>query len=537
MSAFGTAFLRERRRNLSRHCFARTIKTLALALPVLAILVYAIDSTAVARPKRVSPVSSDLASEAKPVHEHEKKHPEPTESSSEEDDDDLPEQTLPTTTKTLLEQHPSTKATSDDDGSEPDVTDVAVEESPVAEVVDKENKEHTESDASNEDEKDVVVDNDAPKSRHDRGPLLFILPYTAQLNAASTRYAELLHLLKSVKATDRALLEPLVWSAPFDDKEFEKKLKKIGIRESEKFARSYKDRKQLMKGEIFEGIGKYFEADRISKWVGMPIIPYDSFEEGTTIEIDMLLAFCDRIPLEYYNNKIFYNVTNKITLHILNKTCIDQSFGDTCHLPPATQYRNVAVVPLATGSYPFHCATGPKREGENMYGLMARRDVWLNEARQHLKWHPRLYALADQFRTDRIPKGKFIAAHWRRGDKLIEEVFARMTPKYLAKRLNRLITRSGGTKVIKSVFLATNSGSEDDIRELRKRLWVPVVMYPSADDWRESVDHSIVEQILCVEAEWFLGAPYSWHVTSAFTRMVMDARTLVGKEKRSIYQK
>jgi len=361
-------------------------------------------------------------------------------------------------------------------------------------------------------------------------PLLIVVPYTAQLNAAASRYTEVLHLLKTVGSVDRAIIEPLSWAAPFDDLKFEQTLKDVGANESMKYVRYASERKKLLLGQQFEGIGRYFDLSRLQSWLGASIVKYSAFGQGSIIDIDLMLVFCDRVQPEFFRD--YHKVTENLTLRIWNRMCYDDIFNKTCKLPSVEEFRNIAIMPMKTGSSLYKCVGPPVKK---YYGLMTNRTRWLYEARKYVRWSPRLYAKAYKFQQTHLP-GKYVAAHWRRGDKLIEKAYSSVTPDRLARAIGDMIDAAGGTSVVEYVFLATNSGSPDDVERLKRQLPLPIVTYPYPTQWQDSVDHSVIEQILCSEADWFLGAPSRWEATSAFTRFVMDERTLIGKGSRATFQ-
>ena len=108
--------------------------------------------------------------------------------------------------------------------------------------------------------------------------------------------------------------------------------------------------------------------------------------------------------------------------------------------------------------------------------------------------------------------GRYIAAHWRRGDRAHpemgqygREVHKLSSPRNFALNLNKIMKKTG----IEVALVATNSGTRTDIDIVRNLTKGTVVLLRDLhvfDSWKEEFEALVTEMFLCVGANYFLAS-------------------------------
>lgn len=129
--------------------------------------------------------------------------------------------------------------------------------------------------------------------------------------------------------------------------------------------------------------------------------------------------------------------------------------------------------------------------------------------------------------------GRFLAAHWRRGDRGHSEMGAYgqdhwhvSRPENFGCLLNRMVLESG----ITTVFVATNSGSDADKVRLRDVVYRGsggfVVFWEDLVEkhWRRELEHMLAEVFVCARGELFLSSGRSFIQSSQVSMLVHALR-------------
>jgi len=140
-------------------------------------------------------------------------------------------------------------------------------------------------------------------------------------------------------------------------------------------------------------------------------------------------------------------------------------------------------------------------------------------------------------------RDRFLTAHWRRGDRGHSEMGAYgqdywqvSRPENFGCLINRMVLESG----IKTVFVATNSGSHLDKLALRDTVyrgsggfviyWEDIV----DKDWRAELEHMLAEVFVCARGEIFLSAGRSLSLSSDISKFVLALRLFRARQARQI---
>lgn len=168
-------------------------------------------------------------------------------------------------------------------------------------------------------------------------------------------------------------------------------------------------------------------------------------------------------------------------------------------------------------------------------------DYW--KIRRRLIFNKKLLSKAEDFMNK---KGlhNYVSVHWRRGDRVLPEInllqeiitenkesMKKMIDKCLVFPLKKIMKKED----LEKVFLATNSGTKWHVDYLKSKL--PIIQYPSSGNWRKREEESIIENIICSKAEYFLGAPFKYEHCSSFSRWIIDCMILRGLEHKVEHQK
>lgn len=121
----------------------------------------------------------------------------------------------------------------------------------------------------------------------------------------------------------------------------------------------------------------------------------------------------------------------------------------------------------------------------------------------------------------------FLGVHWRRGDRgnaklgqIGLHLWLSTEPGLVAKEINRYLERNPD---LDWVYVSTNSGSEDDRRELKRLVSKPLYFFerpssvPPKDHWR----WDICDLLLSAQAQHLLLSPGGFKNSSAFGRLMI----------------
>lgn len=158
-----------------------------------------------------------------------------------------------------------------------------------------------------------------------------------------------------------------------------------------------------------------------------------------------------------------------------------------------------------------------------------------------LQFNPFLEDLASRSLL-KLPK-QFVALHLRRGDYLAKcDAIQQERPSLFDKcyQTNTYVKKFLKTLGAKTaVFIATNpETNRENLRKVagdkRKLYFLEDILAPLSEPWALStldpVERSIVEQIICIKAERFVGNLYS-----SFSKTIIENRTLQGRNETSVF--
>ena len=133
---------------------------------------------------------------------------------------------------------------------------------------------------------------------------------------------------------------------------------------------------------------------------------------------------------------------------------------------------------------------------------------------------------------------KYVAIHWRRGDCHPEfglghgrkDVFDEKEMKkridhYLIKPVQKIMRK----QKINKLFIATNSGNKQHLDYINQKL--PFIQYVPSGDWRDHQFESVIEQIICINSDFYISSPIDYERCSSFSRRIIDGRKVIDKEK------
>src|SRR3989344_3621901 len=277
------------------------------------------------------------------------------------------------------------------------------------------------------------------------------------------------------------------------------------------------DHRKFVLGKIYIPMERLFDQHLLSKYV-------------KTIEFKDYLVISKQRVSTLCRFKSLHN-------HLID------SYGEKLYCDDSLLVRHIDEVKKLDD--PFVAITGYKRgmfliKSSPNWPAERQEDYW--KIRSHLKYHSRLEVKADEFRRKK-ELGKYLAVHWRRGDRVHPEMKSVaeeiVTDDYLMRRrideyLIEPIKKTMHDNKLTRVFLATNSGTKWHLNYLRSRL--PISMYPPARSWRKREENSFVEQIICSKANYFFSSPFNYQRCSSFARWIIDARILSGKGDSVSYQ-
>lgn len=168
-------------------------------------------------------------------------------------------------------------------------------------------------------------------------------------------------------------------------------------------------------------------------------------------------------------------------------------------------------------------------------------DYW--EIRKCLIYNKDLIKKSEEFIQKNL-KEKYLAVHWRRGDRVLAEVtkfqeeiindeteMKKRLEYYLIKPIKKIMRKND----LKKVFLATNSGTKWHLEYLKSRL--PIITYPPSGAWENLQFESMIEQLICEKADYYLSSPFNYNSCSSFSRWIIDSRKLAGKNNVSFMKK
>ena len=150
--------------------------------------------------------------------------------------------------------------------------------------------------------------------------------------------------------------------------------------------------------------------------------------------------------------------------------------------------------------------------------------------REHMEYTDEMVALADAFMARSFPPAKYLAVHWRRGDRGNNEMgrnamdqFKRLGAAALVPRIQRLLEEHR----LAHVYISTNSGDAAELAYLEKELGSALLpRLPRPAQWENELEGVIVEEIVCARAAAFLASGPSFDWLSSFSRVVAEQRRL-----------
>lgn len=169
-------------------------------------------------------------------------------------------------------------------------------------------------------------------------------------------------------------------------------------------------------------------------------------------------------------------------------------------------------------------------------------DYW--GIRSHLVYRDSLVKKADDFISTNMKGRKYLALHWRRGDrnhpevgKIREEIVDDeiKMKKLLQHYIIRPVLKALGKNKLEQVFISTNSGTRWHIDYLKE--YLPLVEHPQSNSWQEFEFDSVVEQIICTKSDYYISSPSSYDKCSSFSRWILDTRKLAGNINKVEYLK
>jgi hypothetical protein len=267
---------------------------------------------------------------------------------------------------------------------------------------------------------------------------------------------------------------------------------------------------KIILGKRVDPMESFFDIDEINKYI--KTIPFDKFLQLCKKNLSCLCCFDSHHikTITSYNEKFTFNKSLKIN----------------------------DVAELKNINEPFLGITGYER-GKHLVKASPNwhddplMDYW--EIRKHLVYNKELIKKAQYFIYENL-KEKYLAVHWRRGDRCLAEVtkfqeeivedekeMKKRLEYYLIKPIKKIMRH----RKLKKVFLATNSGTKWHLDYLKSRL--PIIVYPSAGNWENLHFESMVEQLICEKSEYYFSSPFNYRSCSSFSRWIIDSRKLAGR--------
>lgn len=313
----------------------------------------------------------------------------------------------------------------------------------------------------------------------------------------------IMELLSISKRLNRIFVLPYIHSEP---------------RSAELCEKGETENNKIILGKKIDPMESFFDIDELNKYI--KTISFVKFLKLSKKELSCLCCF----------RKLY---TNTIT-----------AYDETFTFNKSLKVENVAE--LNNINEPFLGISGYKR-GQHLVKTSPnwhndlQMDYW--DIRKCLIYNKELIKRANNFISENL-KEKYMAVHWRRGDRCLSEVtkfqeeivndekeMKKRLEYYLIKPIKRIMYQRN----LKKVFLATNAGTKWHIEYLKSRL--PIVMYPSSNYWENLQFEAMIEQLICAKAEYYFSSPFNYENCSSFSRWIIDSRKLDGKGDDMSYMK
>lgn len=312
-----------------------------------------------------------------------------------------------------------------------------------------------------------------------------------------------MEMLLLAKQTNRIFVFPLLHSHP---------------RNNSKAENGEMKHRNFVLGKMFLPMENIFDQEILNKYIST--LSYKDFLDISGRTLDSLFSFNNRHfnLVDSYGSKLYcQNIfSTKETEDVIKSP--DRFVG-------ITGYQRGKYLVKSTSVWPEHQIN----------------DYW--EIRKHLQYRKEFIALADKFIKKR-QLDKFIAVHWRRGDRVHPEMttlseiivndrakMKKLLDNYLINPIKEIMEKQH----LQRVFLATNSGTKWHLDYLKRQL--PIVLYPPSGSWRNREKEAIVEQVICSKADFFLAAPFNYQRCSNFSRWIIDTRIVEGRGDSISYQR
>lgn len=340
--------------------------------------------------------------------------------------------------------------------------------------------------------------------RHNNSRYLLLMEPEDEFPEQLTSYVFLvMEMLLLAKKTDRIFVLPHLHSHPRNNSVAEK---------------GETDHKKFILGKLIFPMESIFDKKELNKYVTTI-----SFQDFLTLSQHRLSTlFCFGNPhyniVESYGEKFYCE-------NIIDTRDVEEVTKSTDRIIGITGYRRGKYLVPSSPNWP-----------KDM-----EKDYW--EIRKHLQFNKDLIHKADSF-ISRNQLKKYIAVHWRRGDRVHPEMttmseiivedkekMKKLLDEYLVEPIQHIMEDRGLNKV----FLATNSGTKWHLDYLKKRL--PISQYPASGSWKMREKESIVEQIICSKSGFFLAAPFNYKHCSSFSRWIIDLKIISGNGDAVSHQK
>lgn len=275
------------------------------------------------------------------------------------------------------------------------------------------------------------------------------------------------------------------------------------------------DLDKIILGKKIESIETYFNTKNLNNYI--ETITFENFKKISNKKLELLCCFG-----KVYNKNI-------------------QSYGVTFGIDQSVKLENIYELTEYNSS--TVAITGLKR-GQNGIKVNpnwhnnSNLDYW--QIRKNLVYNDYLIKKAQNFIHENL-KNNYLAIHWRRSDRNFYGGFSGDFPETREMMQNQLLSLVKLIKLkmnkhnLKNVFMATDCGTQWHLDFLNEQ--IPISLYPSSGKWENLQKESIIEQIICMNANHFISAPSNYRNCSSFSRWIIDGRLLMGDTNNISYRK